>query len=220
MKVPKLMTWLIAAIFVLSARPGEVRAGFTPFGEWPADHHSFDGMAVQLNNERGANLYTQWFSHDADTLVLSCMDFRLISHISTYMDKISKKNMYDHTVLAGASLGVNDTAHPDWGRTFWDHLKLSRDLHNIKNVMVIDHRNCGAYNAILHEDYPERETKAQLDQETTSHKKQLDTLAHAIHEKYPFLGIQTRLMALDGSVEEIANLKGEGAFPDHRAVKH
>jgi hypothetical protein len=158
--------------------------------------------------------------HEADTIVLSCMDFRLISAVEKYMVKIKKEGEYDYIVLAGASLGVNNTKYPEWGLEFWEHMTLSRDLHNIKNVMIIDHRNCGAYKAFLNVDFPEKETKEQLIEETSVHKNQLDQLSAAIHQKYPFLGIQTRLMALDGTVSEIGNIQGEGAFPARPQAIH
>ena len=148
------------------------------------------------------------------------MDFRLIGAVSEYMSKISKKGQYDHVILAGASLGANNTIYPEWGNAFWEHIKLARDLHNIKNVMIIDHRNCGAYKGFLNQDFPENATAAELKEETASHKRQLDALAYAIHAKYPFLGVQTRLMALDGTVEEIGNISGVGMLPGHPTVTH
>jgi hypothetical protein len=216
MKISKVFVWLTAAAFVLSVHGASSRANVGSFVAREPYKFSVDEPLFLLGEDLGTQIFTPWLSHDADTLVLSCMDFRLISRVSEYMDKISKKGSYDYVVLAGASLGVNNTVYPDWGRTFWDHLKLSRDLHNIRNVMIIDHRNCGAYKAILHEDYPESETASQRKEETASHKKQLEALAQAIHEKYPFLGVQTRLMSLDGSVEDIGDLKGDGTFPDHQ----
>ena len=141
------------------------------------------------------------------------MDFRVIEHQAEYMAHISKAEDYDYVILAGASLGVNQETFPEWGKTFWKHLELARGLHNIKNVMIIDHRNCGAYGLFLGKKFPEHPTPEELKEETIVHQKQLDKLAAKIHEEYPCLGVGKRLMALDGKVEDLGNDRGVGGFP-------
>lgn len=79
--------------------------------------------------------------HEADVLLLTCMDFRFFLKIAELMKGIK----YDHVVLAGAALGVVQNQKEWWGKTFFDHLKLAIDLHKIKNVFVMEHRDCGAY---------------------------------------------------------------------------
>src|SRR5437879_12599909 len=77
-------------------------------------------------------------------LLLTCMDHRLIDDVADYMQSPTKRNMkedYDYVVLAGASLGVNNTTYPAWGSTFWDHLATAIKLHQIKKVIIIDHRD-------------------------------------------------------------------------------
>src|SRR5947208_1428106 len=74
-------------------------------------------------------------SGEADALLLTCMDHRLIDDVADYMQSPTKRNMkedYDYVVLAGASLGVNNTTYPAWGSTFWDHLATAIKLHQIK----------------------------------------------------------------------------------------
>lgn len=85
--------------------------------------------------------------HEADALLLTCMDFRFFLKIAEMMKGIK----YDHVILAGAALGVvvkNPTCLADkarWQDTFFDHLELATALHNIKKVIVLEHRDCGAY---------------------------------------------------------------------------
>jgi len=144
-----------------------------------------------------------------DALLLSCMDYRLTDEIADYMQNhLHMKDKYDYVILAGASLGVNNTKYPDWGKTFWEHLDTAIALHSIHEVIVIDHRNCGAYKLLLGKDFPADANVAQLKEETAVHKQQLDALAKAIHEKYPKLEVATLLMSLDGSVEEIGETSG------------
>src|SRR5437868_2406577 len=56
----------------------------------------------------------------ADALLLSCMDYRLTDETALFMSNdLGMHDNYDHVILAGASLGVNNTKYPNWGKTFW-----------------------------------------------------------------------------------------------------
>ena len=134
-----------------------------------------------------------------DILLLTCMDYRLMHHVGSYMDGRKLTDKYDHVILAGASLGVLADKFPAWGKTFWDHLQVASDLHHIHKVMVIDHRDCGAYKLLLGEGH-----LASRDAETDAHKGQLVQLRQAINQSQPKLEVELLLMALDGSVEGIA----------------
>lgn len=133
-----------------------------------------------------------------DALLLSCMDYRLIDDIVRYMDGRKLTNDYDHVILAGASLGALTDQRKDWNQTFWDHVDVAKQLHHIKRVIVMDHRDCGAYKVFLNQDLagdPARETAV--------HAEQLRMLAKMVKEKHPELEVELLLMALDGSVEAI-----------------
>ena len=134
-----------------------------------------------------------------EALLLSCMDFRLMDEIEHYMSGRGLTDKYDHIVLAGASLGAITDKYPAWNRTFWEHLDIAIKLHSITKVIVMDHRDCGAYKVILGEDFGKDPAK-----ETTTHSTQLKALSVAIKEKYPSLEVELLLMALDGKVEVIA----------------
>src|ERR1700745_115023 len=73
------------------------------------------------------------------------MDFRFFKLISESMQRIGLAGNYDHVILAGAALGAVVPQKPHWHQTFFDHLGLARELHNIKGVLVMEHKNCGAY---------------------------------------------------------------------------
>ena len=97
-----------------------------------------------------------------DALLLSCMDYRLVDDITRYMDGRGMANKYDHIILAGASLGAVTGKYPAWNQTFWEHLEVAIKLHHIHKVFVMDHRDCGAYTALLGSDLakdPSAETK-------------------------------------------------------------
>jgi carbonic anhydrase len=78
-------------------------------------------------------------------LLLTCMDFRFFEQISKVMARAGLDGRYDHVILAGAALGTVEPKVKHWHKTFFDHLKLAEDLHSIKAVIVLEHRDCGAY---------------------------------------------------------------------------
>lgn len=134
-----------------------------------------------------------------DALLLSCMDFRLMDDVERYMSGRGLADKYDHIVLAGASLGAITKKFPAWNKTFWEHLDIAIKLHSIHKVIVMDHRDCGAYKVVLGEDFAKDPEK-----ETAAHTTQLNNLGALIKKKYPKLEIELLLMALDGKVEVIA----------------
>ncbi|MBB3265743.1 hypothetical protein FHW79_003372 [Azospirillum sp. OGB3] len=136
---------------------------------------------------------------EVDALLLSCMDYRLIDDIGRYMDGRGLTNRYDHVILAGASLGALTDQKKAWGEAFWDHVAVAKQLHRIRRVMVMDHRDCGAYRVFLKTD-----VAADPERETAIHAEQLRALGAGIKERHPDLEVELLLMALDGRVEVIA----------------
>lgn len=134
-------------------------------------------------------------SGTAEALLLSCMDYRLVDDIVHYMDGRHMTNEYDHVVLAGASLGAV-SEKLDWGKTFWDHLDVALKLHHIKKVIVLDHKDCGAYRVVFGRDF-------KGDEELAIHREQLGKLRQAIKAKHPELEVETLIMDLDGKVEPL-----------------
>lgn len=136
---------------------------------------------------------------DIEALLLTCMDFRLIDDSVRYMDRRGMTNKYDQVILAGASLGALTGQKPEWGREFWDHVQVAKDLHRIDKIIVMDHRDCGAYKVFLGDNYADDPAR-----ETALHAEYLRKLAAQVKEKHPDLGVELLLMSLDGSVETIS----------------
>lgn len=137
-----------------------------------------------------------------NVLLLSCMDLRLLDETVAFMDLLGLTNRYDHVILAGASLGATFAGKPHWGETFRDHLALARQLHDIREVLILEHRNCGAYRLLLDLDAaipPEAEAHA--------HAVQADRLRGLIGREAPELRVRSYLMDLDGEVGELSTIR-------------
>ena len=139
------------------------------------------------------------YSGQTEALLLSCMDFRLVDDTEKYMAERGLRDKYDHIILAGASLGANTEKYPSWNQTFWDHLDVSIKLHAIKTVIILDHRDCGAYKTILLEDFHKNPEK-----EKAIHTTKQIALREMIKKKYPTLKVELFLMDLSGKVEKIS----------------
>jgi len=134
-----------------------------------------------------------------DALLLNCVDYRLTGATERYMSGRGMAGKYDQMVLAGAALGATTDKYPAWGTTFWDHVQLALDLHNIHKVVVLDHRDCGAYRVIFGKDLA-----ADPKEEFAVHAKQMQGLKADIAKKHPKLEVELLLMGLDGKVETVS----------------
>lgn len=133
-----------------------------------------------------------------EALLLSCMDYRLMDDVERYMSGRGLRDRYDHVILAGASLGATTDKFPAWKQTFWEHLDVAIKLHAIKSVILLDHRDCGAYKVILGTDAVKDATS-----ETGAHRLQLGLLRSELAKRYPALKVETLIMSLDGNVVEL-----------------
>jgi carbonic anhydrase len=130
-----------------------------------------------------------------EAMLLSCIDPRVVEPVRDWMIGRGLKGQYSQFVIAGAAIGVVAPAFATWQPAFWDNLATSADLHRIRRLVVVDHRDCGAAR-IAYGDAaiatPEAETK--LHQEATA------TLRAEVAKRMPKLQVECGLMALDGSI--------------------
>jgi len=83
---------------------------------------------------------------EIEALCICCIDYRLVNNAVTFFDKEQHLlHSYDIVALAGASLAAVGPAFPSSNAAFWDHVSIAQQLHHIKRIVVLDHRDCGAY---------------------------------------------------------------------------
>src|SRR3989338_10273094 len=85
--------------------------------------------------------------HHCDLLVISCIDFRFIEHIRNFLEKDYKGN-YDLVCLAGSTKNLVNATDTD-KETVLKQVSISKELHHIKKIFLINHQNCGAYGSSL-----------------------------------------------------------------------
>jgi hypothetical protein len=131
-------------------------------------------------------------------LAITCIDYRLVDDAVRFFDGKHLTNDYDQVSLAGASLaGVSDK-FPSSNAAFWDHIGIAKQLHHIKEVIVLDHRDCGAFKVAFGNDY-----QGQGAAETAQHKTVMEQVKAKLATTNPDLTAQFYLMALDGTADRV-----------------
>ncbi len=137
--------------------------------------------------------------HEASTLVIGCVDFRLRDEIERFLEEeLSLLDKYDEIILPGASLAFVQTKYPSWSKTIEETTKILIKLHNIKRVIFIDHMGCGAYKLLKGE-----AIMASKETELLAHKETLHAARAKMKAKFPELEIYTFVMDLEGHIEHI-----------------
>tara|TARA_B100000401_G_C52200670_1_gene436720 strand:- start:87 stop:458 length:372 start_codon:yes stop_codon:yes gene_type:complete len=77
-------------------------------------------------------------------MVLSCIDPRFQPIVYNYLKKKKLMGKYSAFTIAGSALGVTANRFKKWHKVFWENFDMSVKLHNIKKLIVINHRDCGA----------------------------------------------------------------------------
>lgn len=77
------------------------------------------------------------------SMLVTCIDYRYPRRIVDAMQRLAPGVAYDQFILAGASLG---SCRPDWQKVLVEHVEAAIALkHDIQRIVILDHRDCGAY---------------------------------------------------------------------------
>ncbi|MBF2077901.1 MAG: hypothetical protein IGR76_05115 [Synechococcales cyanobacterium T60_A2020_003] len=136
--------------------------------------------------------------HRAKALVLTCIDFRFVSLEQSFLSNQHLDQAYDWVALAGASLALTGFPHPAEAEAFWDQLGLSKQLHNINKVIILDHQDCGAYASVHKQPFSD------LTSERNFHAKYLNQAYEQIRQRYPNLDVELYFAELTGEINLIS----------------
>lgn len=117
--------------------------------------------------------------HNCESVVITCIDFRFQEYIDKWISENLTPKSFDRVAFAG---GVKNL------EIILGQIEISKRLHNIKKVFLVNHEDCGAYG------------------ETGTHEKHAEDLNNAtkeIKEKFPDLEVKTYFLQLDGTFELI-----------------
>ncbi len=116
-------------------------------------------------------------NHSCDNLVVTCIDFRFQDYINNWISKNVPPKSYDRVAFAGGVKNLD---------TILSQIEVSKRLHDIKKVVLINHEDCGAYRA---EGGVER------------HYEDLRNASSKIKQQIPNLEVETYYLHLDGTFD-------------------
>ncbi len=119
-------------------------------------------------------------SHTCDNCLLSCIDYRLQGYINNWTKTNLEEGSWDRISFAGGVKNLD---------IILSQIDLSKKLHQIKRVILINHEDCGAYGE---EGTPQ------------NHAEDLKDAKSALQKLYPDLAIDLYFLHLDGEFEVIS----------------
>jgi len=138
--------------------------------------------------------------HEASTLVISCVDFRFQDENAYLLNNVlGLLDDYDNIMLPGGSLAIASNKYQSWQKSIEEITPLLKKLHKIKRIILLDHRDCGAYSLTFGKDHMSNKEK-----ELKLHKEIMFKAKKLIEKNFPDLKVYCMLMGLDGIVENLS----------------
>ena len=128
-------------------------------------------------------------------MVLSCIDPRFQKIVYNYLKKKKLIGKYSSFTIAGSAVGVTAKKFKKWHAVFWDNFDTSVKLHNIKKLIVINHRDCGAARIVNGKKDFSRVNEMKV------HVNSFKKIKKIFRKKYPKLSIELKLISLNSKVE-------------------
>ena len=121
-------------------------------------------------------------------MVLSCIDPRFQPKVFNYLKKKNLTGKYSSFTIAGGSIGVTAKKFKRWHSTFWENLATSIKLHNISNLIVINHNDCGAAKIV------NGNNKFSTAIENKIHNQSFKIIKRKLKKKYPSIKVSFKIM--------------------------
>lgn len=118
--------------------------------------------------------------HICEAIVITCIDFRFQEFINKWISENFAPKSYDRVALAGGVFDIDYTIK---------QIDISKRLHHIKKVILINHEDCGAYGDT---GTPQK------------HAQDLENASIKIQKQYSDLAVEAYYLHLDGIFESIS----------------
>ena len=126
--------------------------------------------------------------HSCPAFVICCIDFRLRDNETCHLNQLGLRDKYDETCTAGASLGYNGfldyNTTGTWTTYIDNQIQVSCDLHDISQIVLVEHAQCGAYAAQYGDIYGLTGNYLEPDVELKLQIENLNKAGHALWAKF------------------------------------
>lgn len=130
--------------------------------------------------------------HHVENLVISCIDFRFKDDIGNAIKETFNISDYDEIKLAGASGNLAGLGTEERLKTVLADLSLAVSAHQVKNIYLLTHQNCGAYSKAGHS-FPIELSPEEVD----FHKNELESAKKIVIEKFPSVLVHTGFVEVE-----------------------
>jgi carbonic anhydrase len=135
--------------------------------------------------------------HACSTAIFHCIDFRFAADIKTYLEKENLLGDVDIVSIAGVAKNWVAPAKETDTEFVMRQLDISKRLHDVGKVVLMNHLDCGAYGG--------RKAFESDAAEHAAHVADLETARAMILAKYPDLEVKNVIAHID----EHANIRFE-----------
>jgi hypothetical protein len=134
-----------------------------------------------------------------EAMLMNCIDPRFSTFTWAYLASQNWQNLYSQFTIAGGPVAAVAPVFENWRKAWWDNLEISIQLHSVKRVIGLCHRDCGAA-VVAYGD----EIKKNPAFETAKLSEALRAFRDEVRKRQPKIDIQLGIMALNGAVEPVA----------------
>lgn len=138
-------------------------------------------------------------SGNYEAMLVNCVDPRVTTSSLLHMSSIGMRDRYSQFTIAGGPIGAVHQRFTPWHVAFWDNLDVSVQLHNIKRVVAMTHRDCGAAKIAFGD-----AAVATRQAETAAHADALRAFAAEVRRRQPALVVAAGIMDLNGTVDTVS----------------
>jgi len=127
-------------------------------------------------------------------LVITCMDYRFVNVTQQRLRELGYDGDYDLLTVAGASLSYEPMVvhESNFLKEYVDyHIEVAMKLHDIQEVIIIDHKDCGAYKLRYGAETIARSCEKEM------HKTNCENMHHILKRKFPTLRVSSYYVSKD-----------------------
>jgi carbonic anhydrase len=128
--------------------------------------------------------------HRCTNFLLTCMDFRFRTAIEDWAKQNNYTDDYDLISMAGAQKSIVDE---DTRTGLMKQIKISTDLHQAKKIILMAHRDCGAYGG--------SKAFASWEEELKKYTTDLEQAEEIIKHTFPDADVRKLVLNFDPSGE-------------------
>jgi len=133
-----------------------------------------------------------------EAMLMKCIDPRFTTNTWAYMAARGWQNNYSQFNIAGGPIAAVAPVFQEWRATWEANLNISVQLHNVKRVVGITHRDCGAA-AVAYGD----RIKTDRAYETQMNVQALRAFRDQVKKSQPQVIVELGIMDLSGAVEPV-----------------